>query len=336
MSQITVTLPDGSERQLEAGSSTLDLAASIGRRLAAAAVAAVVNGSETDLTVPLADGATVSIVTSDSDAGRHVLRHSTAHVLAQAVTQLFPGARFTIGPAIEDGFYYDFELPGARTFSEDDLSAIESRMREIMAADQPFVRSEVSAREALEVFADQPYKCEIIERVRSGGFDGADAGEVGGGDTISVYRNSDSFVDLCRGPHVPSTGRLGKSTSYHWSRYAQREVQGRGAEEALLARDGVLIEAASAALLWREQGQWYTTEGQGELPSVTLGELRNAGLSVVAGTLRELDVSRLQALCLVSALRLVVAVREIDSLRLQVALAEASSLRELLLARHGE
>jgi len=209
MSQITVTLPDGSERQLAAGSSTLDLAASIGRRLAAAAVAAVVNGSETDLTVPLADGAAVSIVTSDSEAGRHVLRHSTAHVLAQAVTQLFPGTRFTIGPAIEDGFYYDFELPGTRTFSEDDLSAIEQRMREIMAADQPFVRSEVSAREALEVFADQPYKCEIIERVRSGGFDGADAGEVGGGDTISVYRNSDSFVDLCRGPHVPSTGRLG-------------------------------------------------------------------------------------------------------------------------------
>jgi len=136
-------------------------------------------------------------------------------------------------------------------------------------------------------------------------------------------------------PH-PSTGRLGKSTSYHWSRYAQREVEGRGAEEALLARDGVLIEAASAALLWREQGQWYTTEGQGELPSVTLGELRNAGLSVVAGTLRELDVSRLQALCLVSALRLVVAVREIDSLRLPVALAEANSLRELMLARHGE
>ncbi len=209
MSQITVTLPDGNERVLDAGSNALDLAASIGRRLASAAVAAVVDGDETDLSAPLTDGAKVAILTSDTDAGRHVLRHSTAHVLAQAVTQLFPGARFTIGPAIEDGFYYDFDLPGGRTFSDDDLAAIEQRMRDIIAADQPFVRSEVSADEALRVFADQPYKCEIIERVRTGGFDGADAGEVGGGDTISVYRNSDSFVDLCRGPHVPSTGRLG-------------------------------------------------------------------------------------------------------------------------------
>jgi threonyl-tRNA synthetase len=209
MSQITVSLPDGSERSLDAGSSALDLATGIGRRLAAAAVAAVVNGTETDLTAPLADGAQVAIVTTDSDAGRHVLRHSTAHVLAQAVVQLFPGARFTIGPAIEDGFYYDFELPGGRTFSEDDLVSIEQRMRDIIHADQPFIRSEVSAEEALVVFADQPYKCEIIERVRSGGFDGADAGEVGSSDTISVYRNTDSFVDLCRGPHVPTTGRLG-------------------------------------------------------------------------------------------------------------------------------
>jgi threonyl-tRNA synthetase len=209
MSQITVTLPDGSERSLDAGSSALDLAASIGRRLAAAAVAAVVDGDETDLTAPLSDGARVALVTSDTDNGRHVLRHSTAHVLAQAVTQVFPGARFTIGPAIEDGFYYDFDLPGGRTFSDDDLAVIEQRMRDIIAADQPFVRSEMSADEALAVFAEQPYKCEIIERVRGGGFDGADAGEVGGGDTISVYRNSDTFVDLCRGPHVPSTGRLG-------------------------------------------------------------------------------------------------------------------------------
>jgi threonyl-tRNA synthetase len=209
MSQITVSLPDGSERSLDAGSSALDLATGIGRRLAAAAVAAVVNGTETDLTAPLADGAQVAIVTTDSDAGRHVLRHSTAHVLAQAVVQLFPGARFTIGPAIEDGFYYDFELPGGRTFSEDDLASIEQRMRDIIHADQPFIRSEVSAEEALVVFADQPYKCEIIERVRSGGFDGADAAEVGSSDTISVYRNTDSFVDLCRGPHVPTTGRLG-------------------------------------------------------------------------------------------------------------------------------
>jgi threonyl-tRNA synthetase len=130
-------------------------------------------------------------------------------VLAQAVTQLFPGAKFSVGPAIEDGFYYDFDLPEGRTFSETDLVAITSRMKEIVSANQPFTRSEVSARDALQLFSDQPYKCEIIERVTSGAADGVDADEVGSGDAISVYRNSPEFVDLCRGPHVPTTGKLG-------------------------------------------------------------------------------------------------------------------------------
>ena len=209
MSEISVLLPDGSSRALPAGSSIADLAASIGSRLAKAAVAGTVDGDEVDLTVPLFDGATVSIITADSDAGRHVLRHSTAHVLAQAVVQLFDGAHFTIGPAIEDGFYYDFALPNNKTFSDDDLAAIEKRMREIIKANQPFTRSEVSVKEALAVFATQPYKCEIIERVTSGAADGSDVGEVGSADSVSLYRNSDSFVDLCRGPHVPSTSRLG-------------------------------------------------------------------------------------------------------------------------------
>ncbi|NBR66064.1 MAG: threonine--tRNA ligase [Actinobacteria bacterium] len=177
--------------------------------VAKAALAGIVNGAEVDLNTSVSDGDQVSIITADSDAGRHVLRHSTAHVLAQAVVQLFPGAQFSIGPAIEDGFYYDFELPGGRTFSEDDLAAIESRMREIMKADQPFLRSEMPATDALALFAAQRYKCEIIERVTSGAADGDDSGEVGDGGTISVYRNTDEFVDLCRGPHVPSTGRLG-------------------------------------------------------------------------------------------------------------------------------
>jgi threonyl-tRNA synthetase len=209
MADISVLLPDGSSRSLAAGSTSADLAASIARGLAKAAVAAVVNGEETDLNVPLADGATVAIITAASDEGRHVLRHSTAHVLAQAVIQLIPGSKFTIGPAIEDGFYYDFDLPGGRTFLEDDLVAIDKRMREIIAADQPFVRDELPAADALVLFADQPYKCEIIERVSSGGFDGSDAGEVGSGETISIYRNTPEFVDLCRGPHVPSTSKLG-------------------------------------------------------------------------------------------------------------------------------
>jgi threonyl-tRNA synthetase len=209
MSDISVLLPDGSPRSLPQGATVADLASSIGSRLAKAAVAGTINGEEVDLTVPVPDGATVSVITADSDAGRHVLRHSTAHVLAQAVVQLFPGAHFTIGPAIEDGFYYDFELPEGRTFSDDDLRAIETRMREIVKADQPFVRSEVDAAEALKIFSNQPYKCEIIERVSSGAFDGNDAGEVGSSDTISVYRNTDDFVDLCKGPHVPRTSRLG-------------------------------------------------------------------------------------------------------------------------------
>ena len=209
MSEISVLLPDGSSRSLPAGSSIADLAASIGSRLAKAAVAGTVNGAEVDLSVPLSDGAAVSIITADSEEGRHVLRHSTAHVLAQAVVQLFEGAHFTIGPAIEDGFYYDFALPGNKTFSDDDLASIEKRMREIMKANQPFTRSEVSVKEALAVFATQPYKCEIIERVTSGAADGTDVAEVESSDSVSLYRNSDSFVDLCRGPHVPSTSRLG-------------------------------------------------------------------------------------------------------------------------------
>lgn len=208
-SVIKVRLPDDSVRELPAGSTGLDLAQSIGKRLAQAAVATVVNGVETDLGVALADGAQVSIVTSDSDAGRHVLRHSTAHVLAQAVVQLFEGAKFTIGPAIEDGFYYDFELPNNKTFSDADLVAIAERMQQIVAADQPFVRSEMSADDALKVFKDQPYKCEIIQRVTKGDADSVDALEAGNADSVSVYRNSESFVDLCRGPHVPSTSRLG-------------------------------------------------------------------------------------------------------------------------------
>ncbi len=209
MAEITIQLPDGSQRTLPEGATATTLAESIGSRLAKAAVAAVVDGAEVDLNVPLHSGATVAIITNNSDEGRHVLRHSTAHVMAQAVTQLFPGAKFSIGPAIADGFYYDFELPGGRTFSEADLESIEARMRDIMKADQPFVREEVPAAEALELFADQPYKCEIIQRVSTGAADGEDAGEVGSGETISVYRNSPEFVDLCRGPHVPSTSRLG-------------------------------------------------------------------------------------------------------------------------------
>ena len=206
---ISIRLPDDSTRELPVGSTGFDLALAIGKRLAQAAVATTIDGVEADLGVALRDGVKVSIITADSDPGRHVLRHSTAHVLAQAVVQLFEGAKFSIGPAIEDGFYYDFELPNNKTFSDADLVAIQDKMQEIVAADQPFVRSEMSAKDALKVFKDQPYKCEIIERVTKGDADSSDALEAGSADAVSVYRNSENFVDLCRGPHVPSTSRLG-------------------------------------------------------------------------------------------------------------------------------
>ena len=227
MSTLSVTLPDGSSRELAQGATALDLAKSIGSGLAKAAVAAVVDGVETDLTARLSDGQEVAIVTANTDEGRHVLRHSTAHVLAQAVTRLFPGAKFSVGPAIEHGFYYDFDLPDGKTFSDDDLADIQKEMERIVKEDQPFIRSEMSPGEALELFADQPYKCEIIQRVTSADGDALDAGEVGSGDVISAYRNSDRFVDMCVGPHVPSTGKL-----KHFALQRTSGAYWRGSEEA--------------------------------------------------------------------------------------------------------
>ena len=205
MSQISVTLPDGSAKVLDAGATAGDLATTISRGLAKSALAAVVNGAEWDLTRPLPDGAAVSIITDATDEGRHVLRHSTAHVLAQAVCDLWPGAKYAIGPAIENGFYYDFDLPDGARFSDTDLARIEAKMREVVAADQPFTRGELSYADGLALFADQPYKAEIIRGV--GG--AQDTAEGGGAPVVSYYRNRPDFVDLCRGPHVASTKRLG-------------------------------------------------------------------------------------------------------------------------------
>jgi threonyl-tRNA synthetase len=198
---VSVVLPDGSSRHLGEGATGADLAAAIGPRLAKAALVIRVDGALADLDVPLPDGAQVEIVTGATADGREVLRHSTAHVLAQAVLQLWPGARFAIGPPIDDGFYYDFELPGGAHFSDEDLERIEDRMRLIVSEDQPFLREEMSREEGLHLFADQPYKVEIIQ--------GTDASEGADSSAVSAYRNSTEFVDLCRGPHVPSTRRLG-------------------------------------------------------------------------------------------------------------------------------
>jgi threonyl-tRNA synthetase len=187
----TVALPEGRSVELPEGEP-------IGSLLPPDAIAARVDGVLVDLAfVPTAEGSVEPVLPTEPE-GLHVLRHSAAHVMAQAVCDLWPGAKYAIGPPVEDGFYYDFDLPGPIT--ESDLGRIEDRMRELVAADAPFVREEPSRTEALERFADQPYKVEIIETL--------EAGEVGPGDSVSVYR-SDGWSDLCLGPHVPSTSRIG-------------------------------------------------------------------------------------------------------------------------------
>ena len=196
-----MTLPDGTTTELPDGEP-------IGSVLPREAIAARVDGQLVDLAfVPSAAGPVTPVLSSEPD-GLHVLRHSAAHVMAQAVCDLFPGARYAIGPAIEDGFYYDFELPEPAT--EADLDRIEKRMRHIAKQNQAFVREELSRDEALARFADQPFKIEIIQKVSAAGDEVAeeDAAEVGTAETVSVYRN-DGWGDLCLGPHVPSTSKLG-------------------------------------------------------------------------------------------------------------------------------
>jgi threonyl-tRNA synthetase len=171
-------------------------------------LALVVEGRQRDLAYVPPSGAEVTVVQQTDELGREVMRHSCAHVLAQAVVRLYPGAKYSIGPPIEDGFYYDFDVE--RPFTPDDLEAIEAEMKKIVRENQRFERAEVDANEALELFAEQPYKLEIIRGVA----EGAEAlDQQGVGEVISLYRNTTpsgevAFVDLCRGPHVPGTGRI--------------------------------------------------------------------------------------------------------------------------------
>ena len=244
---ISVRLPDGSNRELAEGTTAADLALAIGPRLAKAAVVATIDGHEVDLSTPLADGDEVAIITGDTDAGREVLRHSTAHVLAQAVLRLWPGAKYAIGPVIENGFYYDFELPDGARFSDDDLDRVEAEMRSIMAEDQPFIRHEHAIDEGLEIFADQPFKREIIEAVEAGA-DEVDADA--GGSLVSTYWNSDSFTDLCRGPHVPSTSRLGH---FKLMRVAGAYWRGDEKKEQLQRIYGTAWESAKALAAYLHQ-----------------------------------------------------------------------------------
>ena len=189
---IHVTLPDGRALALPHGASSATLAAEIGPGLARAALAAVVDDEIVDLDQPLADGASVRLLTERDPEALGVLRHSAAHVLATAVRQLVPGARIGFGPAIDDGFYYDFEVP--EPFTPEQLEAIEKLMTGVVQSDHPFERQVVTREEARELFADDPLKLERLEEF--------DEDEV-----ITVYRDG-PFLDLCRGPHVPSTGRL--------------------------------------------------------------------------------------------------------------------------------
>jgi threonyl-tRNA synthetase len=192
---MNVQLPDGSMREVADNATVADVAAAIGRRLAKDAIAGKVNGKTVDVYAPVSEGAQVEIVTPKSEAGLDTIRHSTAHLMAMAVQELFPGTQVTIGPVIEHGFFYDFATD--RAFTEDDLRSIEEKMQEIVKRDLPIRREELSRDEAIATFdrIGEKYKVEIISAIP-------------GDETLSMYRQGDWF-DLCRGPHVPSTGRMG-------------------------------------------------------------------------------------------------------------------------------
>ena len=193
MGKVKITLPDGSARDYDNATTPAQIAEGIGKRLAQAALAAKVNGRIVDLDRPIIEDSQVEILTFDSADGKDVYRHSTAHIMADAVVRLYPGTKVTIGPPIDDGFYYDFDRPEA--FTPEDLEKIEEGMKEIISADSSFCRKEVSKDEALKFFGEreEKYKVELIEDLKDG--------------EITFYQHGD-FVDLCRGPHVPSTGKI--------------------------------------------------------------------------------------------------------------------------------
>ena len=191
---MNIQLPDGSTRTLAEGATAYDLAADIGPGLARATVAATVNGQQVDTTYRLHDGDTVSLITEKSDEGLEIIRHSTSHLMAMAVQELFPKSQVTIGPVIEDGFYYDFAFE--RAFTPEDLAKIEEKMREIANRKLDIAREEWDRDEAVAHFEHlgESYKAKLIGRIPAG-------------ETVSLYRQGE-WMDLCRGPHVPNTGML--------------------------------------------------------------------------------------------------------------------------------
>jgi len=206
--EVTVTSPSGASTTVRVDATAGEALKALGA-VTGPVVAAKLDGHLIDLQRPVADGATLEAVRADTDEGRSVIRHSTAHVMAQAVTDLWPAAKFAVGPPVADGFYYDFDV--AEPFTPQDLAAIEARMREIIAEDQAFVRRESDPGSARHEFADQPYKVELIEQATGGGHvSGEESADIEPDvDTVSIYDNvrpdGSRWPDLCRGPHVPST-----------------------------------------------------------------------------------------------------------------------------------
>src|SRR5678809_908839 len=198
MSQVIVTLPDGSSRSVSSGTPVRDVAAEISPGLAKAAYAAVVNGKLVDLSYRLEQDSAVRIVTDKSPEALPLLRHSTAHLMAAAVTDLFPGAQCGIGPATDEGFFYDFVVP--QPFVPEDLELIEKKMRELAQQDLPYERQMWPREEAKRFFGSrgEPLKVQLIDE------------KTEGQETVSCYtiKDRDTFVDFCTGPHVPSTGKL--------------------------------------------------------------------------------------------------------------------------------
>ncbi|MBW2976052.1 threonine--tRNA ligase [Candidatus Woesearchaeota archaeon] len=190
MPKIKITFPDGSAKEFEKGSTAEKIALSVGKRLAEDAVAAKVNDKLVDLSAKINEDSKIKILTFKDKEGIAVFRHSTAHVLAHAVTELFPDAKPTIGPVVEEGFYYDFDI--SHNFTPEDVSRIEKKMQEIVDKDLKFERLELSEKEAKKVFKGNPYKIQLIEELN---------------EPSSAYKQG-NFIDLCRGPHMPSTGKL--------------------------------------------------------------------------------------------------------------------------------
>lgn len=195
--QILISLPDQTTRNFSAGVTGTEIAATIGTGLLKAALAIKINGKLCDLSLPIDQDASIEIITLKSDEALELLRHDTAHILAEAVQELFPGTQVTIGPSIENGFYYDFAR--AEPFTPDDLSKIETKMAEIIDRDSPFTREVWDRNDAIQLFEKkgEKYKAELIR----------DLPET---ETITIYRQGD-WIDLCRGPHLPSTGKISKA-----------------------------------------------------------------------------------------------------------------------------